>query len=170
MGKHSHEHLAGEMPRSHIYQEMLFVAFITFWFLDSFIFGLTTPILDIVPIWISIISALLIMIGGLQLMNASHKPLFESVETGLVTTGVFSHVRHPMYLGICLVYLALAIGTQSLLSFGVWILIFLAYDVMASYEERLLESKFEAEYANYRARVRKWIPVRKRESESADTI
>ncbi len=149
------------MPRSHIYQETLFVAFITVWFLDSFIFRLTTPMLDIVPIWISIVSALIIIIGALELMNSSHKTLFESGEGGLVTTGVFSRVRHPMYLGTFLVYLALAIGTKSLLSMGLWIVVFMIYDLMASYEERLLESKFGAEYANYRAKVRKWIPIRK---------
>jgi protein-S-isoprenylcysteine O-methyltransferase Ste14 len=161
MARHDHEHLAGEMPRSHTYQETLFVLFIAVWFLDSFVFKLTTPLLDIVPIWISIVSALIIMIGALQLMNSSHKTLFESGEAGLVTTGVFSRVRHPMYLATFLVYLALAIGTKSSLSISLWVVIFLAYDMMASYEERLLESKFGVEYANYRAKVRKWVPIRK---------
>ncbi|RDE11270.1 MAG: hypothetical protein C4K49_12080 [Candidatus Thorarchaeota archaeon] len=170
MGKHSQEHLTGEMPKCHLYQGTLFIVFITVWSLDSFVFRLTTLTPNIVLIWMSVLCAIIVMIFALQLMNASHKVLFESSDMGLFTTGAFSRVRHPLYLGTCLVYLSLAIGTLSLLSIVLWVVVFLVYDAIASYEERLLESKFGAEYADYRARVRKWIPIRKRQMKQVGTI
>jgi protein-S-isoprenylcysteine O-methyltransferase Ste14 len=72
----------------------------------------------------------------------------------LVTDGVFAHTRHPMYLGILLGLLALA------LSFGSdWMLVFLIPAALTFHrrftlgEERALEAAFGDEYLRYAARV-----------------
>jgi protein-S-isoprenylcysteine O-methyltransferase Ste14 len=64
-----------------------------------------------------------------------------------------------MYLGPHLVYLALATMTLSLASFVVWIVTALAYNVLASYEEGLLEEQYGDEFLQYKCKVRKWIPL-----------
>ncbi|MBA7714278.1 hypothetical protein ES703_123296 [subsurface metagenome] len=47
---------------------------------------------------------------------------------------------------------------MSLICITFWILMFILYDRMASYEEKDLEKIFSEEYAEYKKRVGKWIP------------
>lgn len=76
----------------------------------------------------------------------------------LVTTGVFSVSRNPLYLGgICLlVGIALALDLP-------WVLILLvpaitvAQRVLIAPEERYLAARFGEEYRAYSASVRRWI-------------
>ena len=78
--------------------------------------------------------------------------------TALVTKGLYSYSRNPIYVALTLIYLGLAIGAGS-----VWSVIFLVptlalirYGVIAR-EERYLERKFDGAYIDYRNRVRRWI-------------
>lgn len=76
----------------------------------------------------------------------------------LVTTGVFSVSRNPLYLGgVCvLVGLALALNLP-------WVLVLLlpaliaCQSVLIAPEERYLAAKFGAEYRMYTASVHRWI-------------
>ncbi len=56
-------------------------------------------------------------------------------------------------------YLGLAVSTASLFSLGLVVLIFLFYDYIASYEEKLLEERFHEEYQNYKIKTGKWVPM-----------
>jgi protein-S-isoprenylcysteine O-methyltransferase Ste14 len=80
------------------------------------------------------------------------------MNTGVVSTGAFRHVRHPLYLGSALFSLGLAVATASLLSMLVWLVIAVFYDRIATYEERLLEANFGDEYRAYRRTTGKWLP------------
>ncbi len=159
MSEHRHEHLAGEMPGSHTYQMTLLVVFLGVWVVDSFLLRLTTFLVNGIPIWLPIIPALVVFVAAVYFMNASHKDLFDTNETGLATGGVFARVRHPMYLGTHLFYLALAIGTLSLASIVLWIVAFAFYNVLANYEEKKLEERFGEEFLEYKVKVRKWLPL-----------
>jgi len=77
----------------------------------------------------------------------------------VIDNGVFSLVRHPMYLGSLLVYLSLVIATLSAASLVLFLVVFVLYDVLASYEETDLLRIFGEDYEEYRRRVRKWIPT-----------
>jgi protein-S-isoprenylcysteine O-methyltransferase Ste14 len=76
----------------------------------------------------------------------------------LVTTGAFAISRNPMYAG-----LALAYGGGGLLVGAWWPLVLLPMVLFAVQrlvidpEERYLASRFGPEYADYRARVRRWL-------------
>jgi len=159
MSEHRHEHLTGEMPGSHTYQMVLLVAFLVVWAADSFLLRFTTFLVNGIPIWSPIIPAVFVFAAAVYFMNASHKDLFDTQETGLATGGVFGRVRHPMYLGTHLFYLALAIGSLSLVSVALWILIFAFYNVLANYEEKKLEERFGEEFLEYKRKVRKWLPL-----------
>ncbi len=159
MTDRNHDHLTGEMPRNHTYQMILLVAFLTVWILDSFLLRFTTILWDLIPIWIPILLAIGIFAAAVYLLSTSQKTIFGSHETGVATEGVYSRVRHPMYLGMVLIYLALGTVTLSLAALAVWLLIFGAYDVMASYEEKLLKERFGEEYTEYQREVRKWLPA-----------
>ena len=55
-------------------------------------------------------------------------------------------------------YLGLAIVTGSLYSIAMLVMIFVFYDYMATYEEKLLELRFGEGYRNYKKRTGKWVP------------
>lgn len=78
------------------------------------------------------------------------------VGKGLVTSGVYSVIRHPLYLGDILLVLGLELALNSWLVLGT---IFpILYSVkQAIKEEQLLEREFP-EYGEYRARTKRFIP------------
>ncbi len=84
-----------------------------------------------------------------------HKP--EATRT-LVTTGVYSLSRNPMYLGLLLgliawsIYLGNIISAVFLITF---VLVVARLQIMP--EERILTENFGEEYIDYRENVRRWI-------------
>ncbi len=146
------------MPGNHTYQLIFGIAFFILWILDSFLLRFSTLYSDVVPFWIPLIPSAFVFLIALYLIDASHKDLFNSGPFGLRTEGIFSKVRHPMYLGTALVYLALAIATISVISLILFFFIFLGYNHIANFEERKLEQNFGEEYIDYKQRVGKWIP------------
>jgi protein-S-isoprenylcysteine O-methyltransferase Ste14 len=50
------------------------------------------------------------------------------------------------------------ISTLSLFSFLFFGLIFVFYNYIADYEEKLLEAKFGEEYIRYKNKTGKWLP------------
>ena len=76
----------------------------------------------------------------------------------LVTTGVYSIIRHPSYLGLLTSALGWALAFRS--GAGVLIVLLLILPIIARIraEERLLQTQFGAEYDAYRARTSRLIP------------
>lgn len=88
--------------------------------------------------------------------NTTVKPFEES--TALVTTGVFRVTRHPMYLGMTLILIGLALFMGSLAPFFVApVFAVLMEQIFIKTEERMLEEKFGENWLNYRSKVRRWI-------------
>jgi len=82
----------------------------------------------------------------------------EQRPNGVVATGAFRYVRHPLYLASLLTYLGLTVSTLSLFSLALCVGIFLFHNYIASYEEELLEARFGEEYGKYKQRTGKWVP------------
>lgn len=78
--------------------------------------------------------------------------------TAIVTGGVYAATRNPMYLSMVLMLAAGAFLLNNL-----WILISVPIFIAVIQkgvilrEERYLEKKFGAEYADYKNRVRRWL-------------
>ena len=142
---------------SHLLQIVCFIIFFAVWIIDSFILNLST-FASFFPSALRIPSSLCIIAVGSILVGKAHRVLFKKKSRGLITTGIFARVRHPMYLGIILIYLGYMLGTMSLLSILPWLLIVYLYAKMADHEERVLEEQFGKEYLEYKRRVPKWIP------------
>ena len=86
-------------------------------------------------------------LGGLPEVRVDHK------DDRLVTAGIRSHVRHPVYLAHLCEMLAWSIGTGL---FVCWILVAFAMitgAVMIRMEDAELEERFGRQYADYRCRV-----------------
>jgi protein-S-isoprenylcysteine O-methyltransferase Ste14 len=77
----------------------------------------------------------------------------------LVVTGLYRHVRNPMYVAVVSAIFgqALIFGNVRLLEYGVlvWLLFHLFVLV---YEEPILKASFGAEYEVFCAEVPRWIP------------
>ena len=118
-----------------------------------------------VPGWAAVpvgIACALFGLLGLPAVLAFHKaktspnPLRPS--TAVVTTGPYRFSRNPMYVGITLLYVGVAIWVNTVwpLLFLPVILIVMHYGVIVR-EEAYLERTFGEEYRQYRQRVRRWL-------------
>jgi len=77
----------------------------------------------------------------------------------LVVSGLYNHVRNPMYVGIILILIGhfLWFGFWSLVAYA--IVVFIAFSAFVIfYEEPNLKKRFGAAYAEYCKRVSRWIP------------
>jgi protein-S-isoprenylcysteine O-methyltransferase Ste14 len=84
------------------------------------------------------------------------KPFQES--SALITTGVYRLSRNPMYLGLVLLVLGIAVITGSLTPLVVVpILAFLLDRDFIAAEERMLEERFGPVWLEYKKSVRRWI-------------
>lgn len=78
---------------------------------------------------------------------------------GLVTEGLFSHCRNPLYAGNILMIIGLGIMSNSLFFIGLMIPLFLFfYQAIVLAEEQFLYGKFGDQYRQYMDRVNRWIP------------
>lgn len=78
---------------------------------------------------------------------------------GLVTEGIFSHCRNPLYVGNILIIVGLGIMSNSLFFMAVMIPLFLFfYQAIVLAEENFLRNKFGPSYDEYTKKVNRWIP------------
>ena len=85
-------------------------------------------------------------------------PTRPGAASTLVTGGVFRYTRNPMYLSLLLYLLAWAAYLSSWLAL-LFVPAFVLYinEFQIKPEERALSALFGAQYASYRARVRRWL-------------
>jgi protein-S-isoprenylcysteine O-methyltransferase Ste14 len=77
----------------------------------------------------------------------------------LVTYGVFSWMRNPLYVGNFLAWMGFAVGSGVHWFIPIAILFFaVEYTLIVRYEEGVLESIFGAEYLAYKQRTPRWMP------------
>lgn len=85
-------------------------------------------------------------------------PLKPETSAALVTTGVYSFTRNPMYLGMVLGLFAWAVylsSVWSLLGPVAFALYITRFQIVP--EERVLDRLFGASFAAYKKRVRRWL-------------
>ena len=108
---------------------------------------------------------LLEMCGGLlgvwalftmKLRNLSALPEVKFGST-LKTEGSYQWIRHPMYLALLLVMLALVCEYFTYWRGLIWLVLFIDLLLKLHYEEQLLLEAF-SEYRNYQMRTHKLIP------------
>lgn len=149
----------GEHPFGDTGQLIALALFVIFWVLDSFVLKISTSPSSYVPFYIRVPAALIIFAFSIYLLKASHHVVADEHRSQqVITNGIFSHLRHPLYMSAILFYLTLIISTVSIISLALWILIFFFYNFIAGYEEKLMEKKFGEEYISYKRRTSKWLP------------
>jgi protein-S-isoprenylcysteine O-methyltransferase Ste14 len=76
----------------------------------------------------------------------------------LITTGPYAVVRHPIYTGILVGFLGLAIALSEVRGFVVFVLFFLVFWAKLSKEEQWMRSQFGETYAKYVHRTAALVP------------
>jgi protein-S-isoprenylcysteine O-methyltransferase Ste14 len=149
-----------EIPHAHLYHALLPVIFWVIWFLDLQIFQISTFLNAYIPLIVRIVLFVSVFTIALIFISKSHKLLFKSHEPPdrVINTGILHYVRNPMYFGILLIYISLICLSISLISIGIFIMVFLIYNWMVNFEERILKESFGQEYEGYQQSVPKWIP------------
>jgi len=123
------------------------------------------PAVDLIP-WPWGLSGSLLVAAGLVLAvvadrqfkrhDTTVKPFQASSD--LVTEGAFRWSRHPMYLGMVLAALGIALCLGSLTALAVPFVFAWFLDVVfIRPEEQHMAEQFGGAYAEYQARVRRWL-------------
>jgi protein-S-isoprenylcysteine O-methyltransferase Ste14 len=81
-----------------------------------------------------------------------------SRSTALVIEGPFRFTRNPMYLGLAVILVGVALALEALTPFFV-IPVFVAIITVGFIvpEETMLKERFGDQYAAFQARVRRWL-------------
>ncbi|MEZ4802167.1 MAG: isoprenylcysteine carboxylmethyltransferase family protein [Gelidibacter sp.] len=78
---------------------------------------------------------------------------------GLVTDGMFSHCRNPMYVGNIMLVIGMSILSNNIMAVIVMIPFFIfIYQAIVRAEEAFLRDKFGAGFDTYCANVNRWMP------------
>lgn len=84
---------------------------------------------------------------------------FAKATSVIVTTGLNARTRNPMYVGLTLIYLGIALTVNALWTLvGLPVLVLYLHFGVIRREERYLEDRFGDEYMHYKASVPRWIP------------
>ena len=77
----------------------------------------------------------------------------EEIES-IVTTGVYSRIRHPLYLSLVFMNIGIALAFGVMLTSVIALLTIIHWVLTSLKEEGALMKQFPVEYARYRQRVR----------------
>ena len=140
-----------------VYFLMAIIIMVSLHFFAPITIVVTSPwnLLGVLPAGVALI-LMLYAAYSFKRAQTTIKPFQES--SALVTSGVYSFTRNPMYLSMGLILAGIAIWLGSLSS---WIIIipfiFLITRVFIRTEEKMLAETFGSDYEEYRLRVRRWI-------------
>lgn len=161
--RQSHEHrqdLAGEYRWGDAVQNLFIIIFFIGIILDIFLLKISASLQNSFPWYFRIIAFIPLIFVALYFLQRSHKMVFKEERKKLmvINTDIFARVRHPMYFGSILIYLAFVVLSLSLVSLVLFILVVIFYYYICRYEENLLIEKLGDEYKNYKKKVPMLFP------------
>ena len=97
--------------------------------------------------------------GGFILISVAWEALYEAQQTrSLATTGPYSYVRHPQYVGFVLVMFGFLLQWPTILTLAMFPVLVGMYVPLARQEERDARAEFGDAYDRYAARTPSWFP------------
>jgi protein-S-isoprenylcysteine O-methyltransferase Ste14 len=143
------------MPTTYLLAAILLILLLHYSFPIATIIDSPWNLLGILPL---ILGVLLNLIADRDLKKnrTTVKPFQES--NALVKDGAYRVCRHPMYLGFVLILLGISVLLGSISTFIVMIVFAILMEYLfITTEEMMLEEQFQAEWNDYKSKVRKWI-------------
>ena len=97
--------------------------------------------------------------GGFWLIGAAWRVLYDAQQhRALATTGPYSYIRHPQYLGFILIMLGFLLQSPTLLTLLMFPILVFMYVRLAISEEREAEQEFGQAWRDYAAHTPRFIP------------
>ena len=153
------DNLSGNRMLTDAGQAVLFVLFITVWITDLALHYADFPTTYITPFVRIPLAAIFFLIAVYMAVNGmSAIYRMQSGNPGVIRTGVFRLVRHPVYLAEILLYLGFLMVNISLAAVAVWLITIAFLHYISCCEEKTLSAHFGDEYTRYRAEVPMWLP------------
>ncbi len=106
-----------------------------------------------------------LVITGFIIMWRGWK-MIHSAQDMLVTTGIYSYVRHPQYSGLFMVITAMLIQWPSIMALVMAPILVIVYYRLSRKEEQDVTEKFGDEYRQYMRRTPMFVPRLRRSQES----
>lgn len=166
----THEHredLAGEHKLGDIGQIILLIVFIIGLLADRFVLHFSLLLVQFLPFYLRVLISLPFFVFSFYLARFGLKTIFgeQREELVVIKSGVFSIVRHPIYLASILVYLGFIVISLSIIAFCIWIIIVLFYYYISRYEEKILLDKLGSQYGEYMREVPMFVPCFRKKKE-----
>jgi protein-S-isoprenylcysteine O-methyltransferase Ste14 len=143
------------LPPTYVLIALVVMLVLHFIFPAIKLISLPLNLLGLIPLILGV-ALNLIADGAFRRAGTTVKPFQESAA--LLTDGVYSLSRHPMYFGFTLILIGVAILLGSLTP---WVIIpifaVLIEVVFIQIEERMLGEKFGPAWLAYKKKVRRWI-------------
>lgn len=130
--------------------------------LDNFIPSASVPFIGhrIAAIALLLLGLGLAIVGVVEFRRAKTtvNPLTPQRATSIVDSGIYRVTRNPMYLGMALMLLAVAVWSSTVLGYAL-VPLFCLYmtKFQIKPEERVLFAIFGQEFSTYMTKVRRWI-------------
>jgi protein-S-isoprenylcysteine O-methyltransferase Ste14 len=121
------------------------------------IWYLEKPILQIIGLIILFVALVWIAIAQHQMSNSWRIGIDEKHKTRLVTEGVFSVSRNPIFLGMLSTLLGLFLVIPNAITFMVLITGFISVQIQVRLEEEFLLKTHGEAYKNYCSHTKRWI-------------
>ncbi|HLN21997.1 MAG TPA: isoprenylcysteine carboxylmethyltransferase family protein [Bacteroidales bacterium] len=142
------------IPRFFAFESVLILFLLNYkyWFSDPFSPG---HILS----WILLISSIYPVTAGYILLKKKGKPdsNFENTSI-LVTSGIYSKIRHPLYLSVFLFGAGVVLKQPGTIQLILGIILTVSVFITAKTEEGEMISRFGDEYRSYMKHTRMFIP------------
>jgi protein-S-isoprenylcysteine O-methyltransferase Ste14 len=150
---HTESHYSAQRGRRPRFPESLIDAAVTIGYLAWFYMIFSDPLRAGPPLYITLLG-LAIGVSGILMVVAGAREKRGFGETGrLVTTGIYSRIGNPIYLGMVLAYAGFPLAAGSLLTLAsliAWAPFMLLW---RAWEARELEKRFGREYIEYKKRT-----------------
>ena len=139
----------------------LVLALIVAWWQSRYLpmdLSLAHPITDLIAGVLIGAGVILILLAALEFRRARTSIIPHQVPDKLITTGIFTRTRNPIYLGDALILLGFILRFDAVLSLALvpvfvwWIERHFILD-----EEDRLRRGFRMEFARYEQKVRRWV-------------
>ena len=116
-----------------------------------------TSVFALVVLVVAVI-IIIMSINKFRKIRTTISPLNPSKTSSLIISGIYRFTRNPMYLGLFLMLLSIALFLKNFISFLILPLFILSITKNQILpEEEALGNIFGAEYKNYKKKVRRWI-------------
>ena len=102
---------------------------------------------------IIVVGILLIVFGWRRIFKARSKS-----QGQLVTTGLYSYIRHPQYLGFLLITLGMLLEWPTIFTLLLWPVLTVVYYRLAKDEDKEIEEQFGEQFREYKRTVPAFLP------------